>query len=114
MQPLSELGGAGKLPQLFFVQLEKFADGIKAEIHRVGHCCNAGKIYDAINFVASVASRIKVQICGAARVIDTASYTFGALKFTSMPFIICTFWEVEVVASIIENPEPGKMIGSFR
>ena len=39
-------------------QLEKFTNGIKAEVYRVGDCRNAGKIYDAINFAASVASRI--------------------------------------------------------
>jgi hypothetical protein len=29
MQPLSKLGGAGKLPQLFLVQVEKFTDEIE-------------------------------------------------------------------------------------
>jgi hypothetical protein len=28
-QPLSKLGGAGKLPQLFFVQIENFTDEIE-------------------------------------------------------------------------------------
>jgi 2-enoate reductase len=39
-------------------KLEEFTDGIKAEVYRVGDCRKAGKIYDAINFAASVALRI--------------------------------------------------------
>jgi hypothetical protein len=32
MQRLSELGGAGKLPQLFPVQVEKFTDEIEGRV----------------------------------------------------------------------------------
>jgi hypothetical protein len=47
------------------------------------------------------------------RIQYSPSTLLGRSKFASIPFLICTFREVEVAASIIENPEPGKTIGLF-
>jgi hypothetical protein len=49
---------------------------------------------------------------GSSKSPQTKTYYFstllGELRFSSIPFLICTFREVEVVARNLENPDPPR------